>query len=113
VLRQVATHVANLIVEIGQFSEREVLSCEGSAELLDDLRPPVAPSQPVVVLRREVRILKPSGDPQNLKRLLIQGVLADAWGWNVDSSQARAILDRELALLWGLTWRPKNSRKGA
>ncbi|HZJ66679.1 MAG TPA: four helix bundle protein [Kofleriaceae bacterium] len=44
----------------------------------------------------------------------IRGALdvADAWGWNVDSSQARAILDRELALLWGLTRRPKNSRKG-
>jgi four helix bundle protein len=43
----------------------------------------------------------------------IRGALdvADAWGWKVDSEQARAILDRELALLWGLTRRSKNSRK--
>lgn len=27
---------------------------------------------------------------------------ADAWGWRVESTQARALLDRELALLWGL-----------
>jgi four helix bundle protein len=31
--------------------------------------------------------------------------LADAWGWQVDSAQARALLDRELGLLWGLTRR--------
>ena len=31
--------------------------------------------------------------------------LADAWGWQVDSEQARALLDRELGLLWGLTRR--------
>src|SRR5215468_12225354 len=31
--------------------------------------------------------------------------LADAWGWQVESSQARALLDRELGLLWGLTRR--------
>ena len=31
--------------------------------------------------------------------------LADAWGWQVDSTQARALLDRELGLLWGLTRR--------
>jgi four helix bundle protein len=31
--------------------------------------------------------------------------LADAWGWQVESSQARALLDRELGLLWGLTHR--------
>jgi len=31
--------------------------------------------------------------------------LADAWGWQVDSQQARALLDRELGLLWGLTRR--------
>ena len=29
--------------------------------------------------------------------------LADAWGWQVDSAHARALLDRELGLLWGLT----------
>jgi four helix bundle protein len=27
----------------------------------------------------------------------------DAWGWNVDTSHARALLGRELGLLWGLT----------
>jgi four helix bundle protein len=27
---------------------------------------------------------------------------ADAWGWNVDTAEARTLLDRELALLWGL-----------
>jgi hypothetical protein len=31
--------------------------------------------------------------------------LADAWGWQIDSAQARALLDRELGLLWGLTRR--------
>ncbi len=37
----------------------------------------------------------------------IRGALdvADAWGWQVDSEQARAILDREIGLLWGLTRR--------
>jgi len=25
----------------------------------------------------------------------------EAWGWNVDASNARALLDRELGLLWG------------
>jgi hypothetical protein len=37
----------------------------------------------------------------------IRGALdvADAWGWKVDSAQARTILDRELGLLWGLTRR--------
>jgi four helix bundle protein len=33
--------------------------------------------------------------------------LADAWGWQVDSTQARALLDRELSLLWGLTRRAR------
>src|SRR5678816_3499887 len=39
--------------------------------------------------------------------------LADAWGWEVESAQARALLDRELALLFGLTRRSrsKNSSK--
>ena len=34
----------------------------------------------------------------------IRGALdtADAWGWRVNSEEAKAILDRELALLWGL-----------
>jgi four helix bundle protein len=31
--------------------------------------------------------------------------LADAWGWRVESAHARALLDRELGLLWGLTRR--------
>ena len=31
--------------------------------------------------------------------------LAEAWGWQVESAQARALLDRELGLLWGLTRR--------
>jgi four helix bundle protein len=37
----------------------------------------------------------------------IRGALdvADAWGWQVDGEQARALLDRELALLFGLTRR--------
>lgn len=29
--------------------------------------------------------------------------LADAWGWRIESEKARALLDRELGLLWGLT----------
>lgn len=34
----------------------------------------------------------------------VRGALdtADAWGWRVDADRARALLDRELALLWGL-----------
>ena len=34
--------------------------------------------------------------------------LADAWGWRVESAQARTLLDRELALLWGLTRRDRS-----
>jgi four helix bundle protein len=34
--------------------------------------------------------------------------LADAWGWPIESTQARALLDRELGLLWGLT-RPRTT----
>src|SRR5262245_42195683 len=34
--------------------------------------------------------------------------LADAWGWQVDTAQARALLDRELGLLWGLTRRGRS-----
>src|SRR5437899_519457 len=33
--------------------------------------------------------------------------LADAWGWQIDSAQARVLLDRELGLLWGLTRRAR------
>jgi four helix bundle protein len=33
--------------------------------------------------------------------------LAEAWGWQVESAQARALLDRELGLLWGLTRRSR------
>src|SRR5215468_1158460 len=33
--------------------------------------------------------------------------LVDAWGWQVDCAQARALLDRELGLLWGLTRRSR------
>lgn len=34
----------------------------------------------------------------------VKGALdtADAWGWRVDAEHARTVLDRELALLWGL-----------
>jgi four helix bundle protein len=35
--------------------------------------------------------------------------LADAWGWQVDSVRARALLDRELGLLWGLTRRSRHT----
>jgi four helix bundle protein len=45
----------------------------------------------------------------------IRGALdvADAWGWQIDSTQARALLDRELALLYGLTRRSRSSQVGA
>ena len=33
--------------------------------------------------------------------------LADAWGWQVESAEARVLLDRELGLLWGLTRRSR------
>ncbi|TMQ15429.1 MAG: four helix bundle protein [Deltaproteobacteria bacterium] len=42
--------------------------------------------------------------------------LAEAWGWPIECGQARALLDRELGLLWGLTRRsraknaPRSSR---
>ena len=35
--------------------------------------------------------------------------LADAWGWPIDSAHARALLDRELGLLWGLTRRERET----
>jgi four helix bundle protein len=38
--------------------------------------------------------------------------LAEAWGWQVESGKARALLDRELGLLWGLTRRVR-SKEGA
>ena len=42
----------------------------------------------------------------------IRGALdvADAWGWTIDSGPARAILDRELGLLHGLTRRARAVR---
>jgi four helix bundle protein len=42
----------------------------------------------------------------------IRGALdvADAWGWQVDSEHARVLLDRELALLWGLTRRSRSKK---
>jgi four helix bundle protein len=36
--------------------------------------------------------------------------LADAWGWQIESETARAVLDRELGLLWGLTRRDGAAR---
>jgi four helix bundle protein len=43
----------------------------------------------------------------------IRGALdvADAWGWQVDSEQARPLLDRELGLLLGLTRRTRTSQR--
>ena len=35
--------------------------------------------------------------------------LADAWGWQIETAQARALLDRELGLLWGLTRRGRST----
>ena len=37
----------------------------------------------------------------------IRGALdvAEAWGWKIDCGPARALLDREIGLLWGLTRR--------
>ena len=42
----------------------------------------------------------------------IRGALdvAEAWGWQVESEQARVLLDRELALLFGLTRRSRSTR---
>lgn len=37
--------------------------------------------------------------------------VADAWGWVVDASVAKPLLDRELRLLWGLT-RSRFERSG-
>src|SRR5262249_12929011 len=34
--------------------------------------------------------------------------LAEAWGWQADSAQARVLLDGELGLLWGLTRRSRS-----
>ncbi len=38
--------------------------------------------------------------------------LAEAWGWAIDDRSARALLDRELGLLWGLT-RDREARSAA
>ena len=35
--------------------------------------------------------------------------LAEAWGWQIESAQARALLDHELRLLWRLTRRSRPS----
>jgi len=35
--------------------------------------------------------------------------LAEAWGWQIESAQARALLDHELRLLWGLARRSRPS----
>jgi len=35
--------------------------------------------------------------------------LAEAWGWPIECAPARALLDRELGLLWGLTRRSRAS----
>jgi four helix bundle protein len=42
----------------------------------------------------------------------IRGALdvAEAWGWQVHAEEARALLDRELGLLWGLTRRSRSKR---
>ena len=41
----------------------------------------------------------------------VRGALdtAEAWGWRVDAENARAVLDRELASLWGLCHGRKQS----
>lgn len=45
----------------------------------------------------------------------IRGALdvAEAWGWQIDDAAARALLDRELGLLWGLTRRGSSSASSA
>jgi len=44
----------------------------------------------------------------------IRGALdvADAWGWPIESGPVRAILDRQIALLYGLTRRSRETRPG-
>ena len=45
----------------------------------------------------------------------VKGALdvAEAWGWPVDTTEARALIDRQLALLWRLTGgRSITTRKG-
>jgi hypothetical protein len=32
-------------------------------------------------------------------------------GWQIEATQARIVLDREMGLLWGLTRRNKSARK--
>src|SRR5262245_53136993 len=38
--------------------------------------------------------------------------VADAWGWRIDSEQARALLHEELGLLYGLTRRSRPTQSG-
>jgi four helix bundle protein len=37
--------------------------------------------------------------------------VAEAWGWQIESAHAREILDRELALLYGLTRRSRAAQR--
>lgn len=37
--------------------------------------------------------------------------VAAAWGWCIDDREARAVLDRLLALCWGLTHGPAKARR--
>ena len=37
--------------------------------------------------------------------------IADAWGWDVDCTDARRLVDRQLALLWGLCHGRRESRE--
>jgi four helix bundle protein len=39
--------------------------------------------------------------------------VADAWGWKIESAHARALLDRELGLLWGLTRRSRGAARAS
>src|SRR5687768_15898108 len=57
--------------------------------------------------RRNGRDPKRSFDMAHGSASEVRGALdlADAWGWQVDSKLARALLDRELGLLYGLTRR--------
>ena len=62
-------------------------------------------------LRREgkdrLRFYRFAHGSANEIRAVLDG--ADAWGWPIEATQARAVLDRELGLLWGLT-HPKPRR---
>lgn len=39
--------------------------------------------------------------------------LASVWGWPVDDTRARVLLDRQRALLWGLTHPRRNNPSGS